>query len=58
MGIFGPILLIVAGIVLHANPGWFAGAFTVGTVCLWFGIGILALWALFVLIAFLIALSQ
>lgn len=32
------LLLVLAGIVLRANPTWFNGAHTVGTVCLDVGI--------------------
>lgn len=36
------ILAIIAGLLLRANPQWFHGAHTVGTVALWYGIGVLA----------------
>lgn len=41
------LLAITAGIILHANPEWFDGAYTVGTVCLVYGIVVLALEILF-----------
>lgn len=56
MGIFGPILLIIAGVILRANPAWFAGAATAGSVCLWFGIVILGLWLFIILVVFILAL--
>lgn len=58
MGIFGPIGLIIAGIILRANPLWFGGAATVGTVCLWFGIGILIIWGLCLLLVLLVAATK
>lgn len=41
------IVLLLAGIVLRANPDWFNGAHTAGTVCLAFGL----LGVLFVVLA-------
>jgi hypothetical protein len=45
------ILLIIAGVVLRANPLWFNGAATVGSICLGFGIAIVALWVILLLLA-------
>lgn len=37
------ILAIIAGIILHSNPDWFNSAYTVGTVCMVYGIVVLVL---------------
>lgn len=47
------ILLVIAGIVLTANSGWFAGAATVGAFCFWIGAIILAFYALILLLTIL-----
>lgn len=47
-----PILLVIAGIVLKANPLWFAGAATVGGFCFWIGV----VWLVLVVIFWIIAL--
>ena len=38
------IIFIIGGIILQNNPGWFAGAATVGAICFWFGIFLVVLW--------------
>lgn len=45
------LLLVIAGVILKANAGWFAGAATVGAICFWVGIVIFVIWAIFALLS-------
>lgn len=45
------IVSVIAGIVLRANPDWFNGAHTIGTVLLIVGIAICVVKALFFALA-------
>jgi hypothetical protein len=47
-----PILLIIIGMILKANPMWFNGAAAVGAFCFWAGVIILV----FVLVVWVIVI--